>query len=77
MAVLIWQMLVVEAGTGRQEVVGGMVCVDRLLWELRELVRLCVERENVEVKLERTFIVRDLIRVLFGGGPGGIGPRRR
>ena len=36
-----------------------------------------VERENVEVRLESTFIVRDFVRVLFGGGPGGIGPRRR
>jgi hypothetical protein len=40
-------------------------------------VRVWVERENGEVRLESTFIVRDFVRVLFGGGPGGIGPRRR
>jgi hypothetical protein len=70
-------MLVVDAGTGRQDVVGGTLCEDnRVPDELRELVRVWVERENVEVRLESTFMVRDLVRVLFGGGPGGMGPRR-
>ena len=41
------------------------------------MVRVWVERENVELRLERTFIVRDLVRALVGGGPGGMGPRRR
>jgi hypothetical protein len=31
MAVLIWRVLAMEAKTGRQEVVGGMACEDRLL----------------------------------------------
>jgi hypothetical protein len=29
MEVLIWRMLVVNAGTGRQDAVGGTVCEDR------------------------------------------------
>ncbi len=49
----------------------------KLPYELWELVRLLVERENVEVMLDSTFMVRDLVKVLLGGRPGGIGPRSR
>jgi hypothetical protein len=70
MAVWIWRMLVVEAGMGRKVAVAGRMWVDRLLLELRELVTECVERVNVDVRFERTFIVRDLVNEQLGGGPG-------
>jgi hypothetical protein len=47
------------------------------LCELRELERLFVERENVDVRLDRTFMVRDLVKPGCGAGFGWMGPRRR
>lgn len=78
MPAVIWRTLVVNSGRGRDVCLEGLLVKDdRFPSDVLELDRLREERENVEVRLEITFIVRDLVRVPCSGGPGGIGPRRR